>query len=247
MPGISYQLYCSRKFPPLADTLSMLAATGFSDVEGFGGLYDDPAALRAMLDQNGLSMPTGHFGLDLVEGDPDRAISIARTLGVETVIVPHIGPDDRPSDAAGWTEFGKRLAKAGAPITAAGFGFGWHNHAFELEDLGGTTPLQAMLDAAPDMSLELDIGWVIRAGGDPIAWIDRYADRLVSVHIKDIASEGDAEDEDGWADVGHGVVDWGPIRDKLTAAGAIRLILEHDNPSDHARFAARSLETVKGW
>ena len=35
MPRISYQLYCSRNFPPTAKTLQMLGDAGYSEVEGF--------------------------------------------------------------------------------------------------------------------------------------------------------------------------------------------------------------------
>jgi hypothetical protein len=33
----------------------------------------------------------------------------------------------------------------------------------------------------------------------------------------------------------------------LKAAGCTRFIMEHDNPSDHARFARASIAAVKGW
>ena len=45
MTDLSYQLYSSRNFPPLADTLSMLSDLGYSQVEGYGGLYDDLAVV----------------------------------------------------------------------------------------------------------------------------------------------------------------------------------------------------------
>ena len=54
--SISYQLYCSRNFPPLADTLAMLSKAGFTEVEGYGGLYGDVPALKAALDAAGLRM-----------------------------------------------------------------------------------------------------------------------------------------------------------------------------------------------
>ncbi|MCX7302268.1 MAG: sugar phosphate isomerase/epimerase [Rhodobacterales bacterium] len=246
MTIIAYQLYCSRNFPPLSDTLAMLASAGFKAVEGFGGLYADPEALKAGLDANGLTMPSGHFGLDMVEKDPGRAIHVAKVLGTQKVIVPHIGADQRPSDAAGWEAFGKRLAAAGKPIEDAGFTFGWHNHDFELADLGGgVTPLD--LIAAAGVDLELDLGWVRVAGHDPVAWIQKYADRIMAVHIKDIAKDGEAVDEDGWADVGYGIMDWAAIKPALDAAGISHYVVEHDNPKDHKRLATRSLATIKGW
>jgi sugar phosphate isomerase/epimerase len=246
MTTIAYQLYCSRNFPPLSDTLAMLAGVGFTAVEGFGGLYGDPEALKAGLDANGLTMPSGHFGLDMVENDPARAIHVARTLGTQKVIVPHIAADGRPSDTAGWEAFAKRLAAAGKPIQDAGFTFGWHNHDFELADLGGgVTPLD--LIAAAGVDLELDLGWVRVAGHDPVAWIQKYADRIMAVHIKDIARDGEAVDEDGWADVGYGIMDWAAIKPALDAAGISHYVVEHDNPKDHTRLATRSLATIKSW
>ena len=106
MTAFSYQLYSSREFPPLEDTLAMLRGLGYEQVEGYGGVYGDPAALRAALDRNGLTMPSGHFGLDALENEPGKVIEIARTAGMNAVFCPHIGPDLRPDTAAGWSEFG---------------------------------------------------------------------------------------------------------------------------------------------
>ena len=48
-------------------------------------------------------------------------------------------------------------------------------------------------------------------------------------------------DEDGWADVGDGVLDWrGQLAPAALANGARWLVAEHDKPSDPARFARRS-------
>ena len=48
------------------------------------------------------------------------------------------------------------------------------------------------------------------AAADPIAEVGSYAGRVKAVHIKDIAPPGECADEDGWADVGHGTLDWAP-------------------------------------
>ena len=245
MTTIAYQLYCSRNFPPLDDTLAMLAGVGFTAVEGYGGLYEDLEGFKAALDRNGLTMPSGHYGIDLVEGDPDRAIAIAKTLGSQKIIVPYLQAPDRPSDKAGWADFAARLVRIGAPIKDAGLVFAWHNHEFELVDLGGgETPMD--LIAAAGVDIELDLGWVFVAGQDPVTLLRRYGAQVTAVHVKDRAAAGTLA-EDGWADVGHGVIDWTPIRAALAAGGIDHLVLEHDNPADHTRFAANSLLTVKGW
>ena len=86
---------------------------------------------------------------------------------------------------------------------------------------------------------------ITRAGKDPVEWIERYAGRIVAAHLKDLAHPGEAADEGGWADLGHGVIDWSRIVPALRAAGVERWVLEHDNPNDHARFARRSIETAR--
>ena len=245
---ISYQLYSSRKFGPLPRTLSMLSEAGYGAVEGFGGLYgteDEAGRFRAQLDAAELAMPTGHFGLDLVEGDPDSAVAIARALGAEAVYVPFLMPDARPADAEGWRAFGQRLAEAGKPVRDAGMRFGWHNHDFELRALpDGSIPMDLILEA-DGIDWEMDVAWVVKGGADPADWIDRYGDRIRAVHVKDIAPAGEKADEDGWADPGTGTMDWDGLAARLAKLDVAHWVMEHDNPSDDARFARAGIAAAR--
>ncbi len=244
MPDIAYQLYCSRNTPSLKDTCLMLGEAGYTYVEGYGGLFDDMDGLREAMNLGGLRMCSSHIGIDLVEGDPKRALDIAQTLRLKKVYVPFLMPDDRPTDAAGWRAFGARLAEAGKPLEDAGLEFGWHNHAFEFDATPeGALPIDLIVEAG--VALELDLGWVVRAGHDPMEWIKKYAGHISGVHVKDIAPAGECLDEDGWADVGHGTMDWTAIDAALKDAGIDYYVVEHDNPNDAARFATRSLEFLK--
>ena len=247
---LSYQLYSSRNFPPLGETLAMLADLGYDAVEGYGALYADDAQvaeLTASLGRSGLAMPTAHFGLAQLEEDPAKVLSIARALGIKRIYCPYLMPEDRPTDAAGWRAFGARLQKAGQPIRDAGLGFGWHNHDFELRPLpDGQVPQDLIFEGGPDLEWEIDVAWVVRGGADPVAWIRKYAPRITAAHLKDIALAGQNANEDGWADLGEGVVDWTGLMPLLRTTPCKIFILEHDNPSDHARFARRSLLAAKG-
>lgn len=248
MTAISYQLYSSRNFGPIEKTLTMLAAKGYRNVEGYAGLYDDVPTLRAALDSAGLAMPTGHFSIAMLEDEPDTALDIAHQLGMKRIYCPYLTPDERPTDKDGWSALGARLAAAGAPFTAAGLGFGWHNHDFEFAALkDGSIPQELMFAAAPDLEWEADIAWIVRGGADPMEWIKRHGHRITSAHVKDIAVAGENTNEDGWADVGHGRIDWQAIALALKATPVKYLIVEHDNPSDDARFAENSLATVQSF
>lgn len=242
----SFQLYSAREFLPWDDVLETLSELGYSQVEGFGGVYKSPAGFRASLDRYGLAMPSGHFSIDSLEKDFGTVRRAAETLGIELVVCPWLDEPDRPADAAGWRMLGERLAAIGDKTAAAGLGFAWHNHDFEFAALpDGSLPITHLFESAPNIGWEADIAWIIRSGSDPYAWIDRYGNRLVACHVKDIAPAGTALDEDGWADVGHGTVDWSRLIRTLRARTAARyFIMEHDNPGDIERFARRSIETV---
>ncbi len=246
---VSFQLYSAREFSPWENVLKTLAGLGYTQVEGFGGVYDDPAQFRALLDANGLSMPSGHFfPMEQFEDDPAKVLDTAKTLGMQRLFVPAVPPVQRVPDAAMWQTIAARLEAIGAMVRDAGLRFGWHNHAFEFEKCpDGRFPMDILLEGAPSIEWEADIAWIVRGEQDPLGWIDRYASRITTAHVKDIAPAGECEDEDGWADVGHGTMDWKGIMDALRRAGADLFIMEHDKPSDVDRFAARSIEAYRTY
>lgn len=246
MTEFSYQLYSSRAFP-LEETLAMLRRLGYAQVEGYGGVYGDLETLAAVLRDAGLAMTSGHFGLDMLEADPDRVIEIGTAVGMKAVYCPYLSPEERPDSATGYARFGERLQTAGKPLVEAGITFGWHNHDFEFRPLAdGTLPITEIFRGGPELSWQADIAWIVRAGADPLEWIDLYADRISAIHIKDIARSGEALDEDGWADVGEGTIDWKTILHAVRTKTAARLfVMEHDKPNDHERFARRSIENAR--
>jgi sugar phosphate isomerase/epimerase len=245
---VSFQLYSARNFMPWADVYKRLADLGYNQVEGFGGVYTDPAETRDLLDQNGLSMPTGHFfPIGSFEEGLETSIAAAKTLGMKRVFCP--APEDlwrNGTDAANWIDLAKRLEEAGKKVNDAGFAFGWHNHHWEFMPLpGGEIAMELILEHAPSIDWEMDVAWVVRGGADPLDYIARYKDRITTAHVKDIAPAGENTDEDGWADPGHGTMDWKAYAAALRGAGVDIFVMEHDNPSDIGRFASRAIETFR--
>lgn len=244
---ISYQLYSSRKFGPAADTIRRMADLGYRAVEGYGALLDDAdarASVAQALKDTGLAMPTVHVGLSTLEDDPEIA-SLLTDMKVERVYVPFVPPADRPTDAEGWRAFGDRIARAGASLSAQGIRVGWHNHDFEFRPLpDGSIPMEHLL--AADIDWQFDVAWCVRADADPMDWIVRHGSRITAAHVKDIAPKGEKTDEDGWADPGTGTMDWSALSDALAKSGTVGFwVMEHDNPSDDARFATAALSLAK--
>lgn len=244
----SYQLYSARNEKSLDDTLKALKDLGYTQVEGWGGQFGDPAALTASLKTAGLTMPTAHIGYTQLE-DTGAAIKIAQQVGIKTIYCPAPPSNDYRQGKADWGVLAAGLAKIGSALNAAGIGFGYHNHNHELtKGADGTYPIDVILGASPSLEWEMDVAWLIKGGEDPVKWMDKYGSRITALHVKDIAKPGEALDEDGWADVGHGTLDWKSLIETAKAKTKVKyFVAEHDKPLDAMRFARRSAATVKGW
>ncbi|MTI00374.1 sugar phosphate isomerase/epimerase [Roseibium sp. RKSG952] len=246
MRDVSFQLYSARHVVPLAPFLTVLAGLGYTQVEGYSGLFAEPHTLKRQLDDAGLSMPSGHLPLDMLENNLSEVIAVAQVLGMKAVYCPYLDESERPGDAAGWQALGERLNQLVKPLRDAGLSFGWHNHDFEFQPLSdGSLPMDCLMGAGEDLNWEADIAWIVRGGQDPLPWIERYGGRIRAVHVKDIARGGEGGEEDGWSDIGDGMLDWPGLFRALKACPVDIFVLEHDNPSDAARFAARSIASVK--
>jgi len=244
---LSLQLYSMRDCTDQIDLLSKLQAMGITAVEGYGGVYDFPKAYRTTMKVNGITMPSGHMSLDDIETDFDATLKVITTLGITRIYAPYLEEKDRPTTAVGYRDLADRLNVAAARYAEHDIDFGWHNHDFEFVALpDGSIPMDILLTHAPDIKWEADLAWIVRGGRDPLDYIARYGDRINAVHVKDIAPAGENLDEDGWADLGAGTLDWAAY---LKACRAQRddiiYALEHDKPSDPISYATRSAVAFK--
>src|SRR5262249_40659316 len=77
------------------------------------------------------------------------------------------------------TELGKRTADRGIQL-------GYHNH---MNTLGERPEEVDQILAATDAryaKLELDVAHYLQGGGDPVKAIEKYSDRLLWLHLKDV-------------------------------------------------------------
>ena len=176
---------------------------------------------------------------------PDAVVDACQTLGFTDLYMPAVPPDDRDMAADGWRSLGHELGRMAERFQEKGIRLGYHNHHWELKPKDGNkTALELIFEAAEGTPLawEADVAWLARGNVDPKAWIERYSRLVTAAHVKDIAPAGQNEDQDGWADVGSGTLDWRDLWRTCRKAGARWMVVEHDKPADPARSARSSFE-----
>jgi len=183
---------------------------------------------------------SAHVSLAALRERLQATAQACRELGITRLYMPAVPAAERDSPAAYWTALGRELAGHAHALAGSGIRLGYHNHDWELKTReGGRTALDLIFAGAGDDPLDwqVDVAWLVRGGADPLVLLRRHGARVSSAHAKDLAPAGEKLDEDGWADVGHGTLDWPTLAAACRQAGARCLVAEHDNPSDPARFA----------
>jgi len=209
----------------VAETLARVAEIGYEEVEFAGYFGHSPSEIRRFLADAGLRAPSAHVDLNLVEEAWPATLEAAVAVGHEYVVVPSI-PESMRTSLDDWRRSADRLTRAAAEAREMGLQFAYHNHDFEFREMEGRTPLDVFLETAdPDLvQVELDLYWIVDAGGDPIAFIDRWPGRIPLVHVKDRTGDG------RMTEVGSGVIDWTEIFRHRERAGIRHYFVEHDGP-----------------
>ena len=241
---LSIQLYSLRKFGNLNACLTLARSTGFRQVELIGSQLQDPDQTRRLLEEHELSAPSAHVSLDALRQDLPATLRAARAIGVGRLYMPALPAGERQGDAAHWRRAGSELGGMAGRAADEGLPLGYHNHDWELEPMADGRPaIEHFFEGAgPDLGWEVDVAWLVRGGADPIAWLDRERARIDAAHVKDIARPGENQDEDGWAEVGGGTLDWSALWSACTNAGATLMVVEHDDPRHPAAFTQASFD-----
>jgi sugar phosphate isomerase/epimerase len=240
---LSIQLYSLREYGDLDKQLAALAEIGFKRVELVGSHLQSAADVRTKLDAHGMTAPTGHVAMADLRTRFDWAIEQAKTIGIVELYMPAVPQEERDAPADTWRKTGVELGYMAQKMKDAGLTLGYHNHHWELKPYAdGTTPLQHFFEGAEGspLTFEADLAWLVRGNADPVEWMEKHSSRLTAVHVKDIAPEGQNAEEDGWADIGKGTMDWPSLWRKSLELGAKWMILEHDKPKDPVAFARDS-------
>lgn len=242
-PRLSVQLYSLRHLPDLADQLQLVREAGLDYVETTEGNFNEAEQLRLLLDRYGLQAPSGHVGIERLRDAYEETVVNARRLGISILILWGLPAEERPASAEAWRRGGAELGRLAERLAAEDIVFAFHNHDWELDRCEdgrtGLDHLMAGVGTAP-LKWQADLAWLARGEADINAILADHWDRLISVHVKDLAPLGQNDDEGGWADLGQGSLPWSEWWSRLRNLGVDLFVLEHDEPSDPARFLARS-------
>ena len=133
-------------------------------------------------------------------------------FGVEYIVQPSLPTINNLEDAQNVAEI---FNKVGALLKDNGIKFGYHNHSNEFNKVvpggkevtpyyqrafrrpGDNSPAPKTIEEvfiegteAQNVLFELDCYWTVMGQQDPITWINKYADRIQLLHIKDFVVIG---------------------------------------------------------
>ncbi|HJW98634.1 MAG TPA: sugar phosphate isomerase/epimerase [Terriglobales bacterium] len=174
-----------------------ISALGYSGIQIRSNAvkeFPNPAELRDLLQQHHLTMVALSSGDVSVETDEAAEIAkhaanakYAHDAGSLYLQAIDAKPK-RDITADDFKTLGRRLTEIGKRSADLGVKLGYHNH---MGTIGQAPDEVDRVLAASDpryVKFELDIAHYLQGGGDPVKAIQKYRDRLLFMHIKDVES-----------------------------------------------------------
>tara|TARA_B100001173_G_C15890863_1_gene505575 strand:+ start:29 stop:802 length:774 start_codon:yes stop_codon:yes gene_type:complete len=250
---ISVQLYTVRKFQPYAPILEFIKESGLKNIELFGLESLNIEELKNLMDANNITAYSTHIGFEALK-DIKNIIDKANKLNIKHLIVP-APPARKDGDfkksfemnEIEWLQFGKNLSSYVGRVEDAGLTLGYHNHSYEFIPLAsGKLPIECMMEHHENLKLEIDLGWTVAGGADPIKWINKYSNKIIACHLKDFFDKDrDMLVHENQSAVGDGFIDWFKLISLIKDTNCELFILEHDDPNDYKEYISRSIENLK--
>jgi sugar phosphate isomerase/epimerase len=230
----------------LSQILAEIASAGYIGFE-IGAQHLDmsqPDKLRQLAASHGLEVVGIHVGGEIY--DPrsvqEALDNLERIMAFAAKVeVPFLPFSGRPKPDKSTLELqhqAEALNQIGQLCREKGIALCYHNHFWEIED--DCAELRYLCDHThPDLvSLCLDVGWVERAGGSPLAVVEAFFDRIGYFHLKDTTA-------DDWMEVGYGTVDFSGLFRAIQKRQDWWLVVEQDetrrSPAESARLSREYL------
>ncbi len=227
---VGAQLYTVREFTKtvegMRESLRKVAEIGYKAVQvsGFGPM--DPKEVAAALQEYGLDCVSTHTNWDRFLTDLDAVIEEHKLWGCSHPAVG--GLPKEYHNLEGLKRFADELPPIAERLAQEGMTFSYHNHNHELALYDGKTWLERLYGSidARYLKAEIDTYWIQAGGGDPAAWVRRYAGRQPLLHLKDMAVT--PEREQRFAEIGEGNLNWPAIMEAAKEAGVEWYLVEQD-------------------
>jgi sugar phosphate isomerase/epimerase len=196
---IGLQLYSVREMlaKDYEGTLKQVAALGYQEVEAAGFFEHTPAQVKQAMQAAGLHCVSAHYAYTALDHDLEKIIAFGQELGLSYIICSFPGfKDPTPAKDTGhprtftledfrWNA--EQFNRIGEKVKAAGMKFGYHNHTMEFRAQDGVVPLDELIRLTQPslVTIEMDCGWVVVGGADPVDYLRRYPSRISMLHVKD--------------------------------------------------------------
>lgn len=250
---VGLQMWSLREYLPkdLPGTLTRMRGMGFREVEGAGLWKHTVAELKAALDTAGLRCQSAHMDFDRLRDDAPGAFAEAKALGASWVVCPWI-PHEKEFTRDNALKAAEVFNKVALAADGAGLRFAYHCHGYEmLPSPEGTRFDTLAQNTDPRRVLfQVDVFHALHGGANPLDLINRYASRVVSLHLKDLkkgvaitkGTATAAPDVD--VPLGTGQVDWPAVLRAAMKAGASLYYVE-DESADPWGHIPQSLQYLK--
>ncbi len=241
-----------------------IAALGFHGIQLRSNVikeFASPAELREDLQKHQLTLvalSSGNVRIDpAVEADEiakhTANAKFVHDVGGHYLQVTDQRPKERPVTAADYKRLGRLLTEIGKRTTDLGIPLGYHNHMGTLSE--HPEELDQILDAADPryVKLELDVAHYFEGGGDPVKAIQKYHDRLLFLHIKDVENlspdaNAGAKQPYRFVELGRGKVDLPAVIEALHKVHFRGwAVVELDSVPDKSRTPKESAEISKKY
>ncbi len=215
---IGLQLYSVRNLLPkdFEGTLEKVAAAGYKEVEAAGYFDKTAADFGNALQKAGLKCISTHHQLVQLKTQFDQLIEYGQALGLEYIICSWAGVHRDPTRTGDlnlddWRYVADQFNEIGQKVKRAGMTFGYHNHFIEFAKENGIVYFDELLKRTDPkfVEFEMDCGWVVVGGHNPVEYLSKFPERFPMLHVKDMIKGTDGK----WRNVvmGKGTIDYKPI------------------------------------
>jgi inosose dehydratase len=250
-----------------------IAELGYSGTETGGGLYDwwetnRPGQLKRILGEAGIPMVTlfhtgDWFDPAVAEGLVEQARkwsgAIKEMGGEMLMLVPGRRREEPPVGLDDFKRMAETMSRCGEIAHQAGIDATMHPHWGTAAETRLEIELLLSLLDPKVVGFAPDTGQIAKGGADPMPVVERWADRVRYVHMKDLSPEWEEmrkagvplRSPEGYAEMGQGVIDFKrlvPILDRENYSGWLMAELDQSKRSgrESAALAKACIEETLG-